>query len=139
MIQRIYCCGFKEGTYINLPYKSHFFKATIIGDFKEDKYPTEPILELKRNAQIMLVKNDSENNGRRWVNGTIAKVEYVDDNKIEIKLEDGSTHIVRKESWENRKYQWDKSKGRITSKVVGTFEQYPIKLAWALQFIKAKD
>jgi ATP-dependent exoDNAse (exonuclease V) alpha subunit len=122
----------------NLPYKSYFFKATITGDFKEDRYPTEPILELKRNSQIMLVKNDTENQGRRWVNGTIAKIEYIDDNKIEIKLKDGSSHSLQKETWENRQYQWDKGKGRITSKVIGTFEQYPIKLAWAITIHKSQ-
>lgn len=49
----------------SLPYKSHFFKATITGDFKEDRYPTEPILELKRNSQVMLVKNDSHK--QKWI------------------------------------------------------------------------
>lgn len=122
----------------NLPYKSHFFKATIIGDFKEDKYPTEPILELRRNSQVMLVKNDSENNGRRWVNGTISKIEFLDDTKIEIKLIDGSIRTLEKETWENRQYQWDKDKKRITSKVIGSFEQFPIKLAWAITIHKSQ-
>lgn len=122
----------------SLPYKSHFFKANIIGDFKEDKYPTDPVLELRRNSQIMLVKNDGADTGRRWVNGTIAKIEFLDNEKIEIRLKDGSTHSLQKETWENRKYQWDKNKGRITSKVVGTFEQYPIKLAWAITIHKSQ-
>lgn len=122
----------------SLPYKSHFFKANITGDFKEDKYPTDSVLELRRNSQIMLVKNDSADKGRRWVNGTIAKVEFIDDEKIEIRLKDGSFHTLQKETWENRQYQWDKNKGRITSKVVGTFEQYPIKLAWAITIHKSQ-
>lgn len=122
----------------SLPYKGHFFKANITGDFKEDKYPTDPVLELRRNAQIMLVKNDSVDKGRRWVNGTIAKIEFIDDEKIEIRLKDGSIHTLQKETWENRQYQWDKSKGRITSKVIGTFEQYPIKLAWAITIHKSQ-
>ena len=122
----------------NLPYKSHFFKANINGDYKEDKYPTEPVLELKRNSQIILVKNDSVEKGRRWVNGTIAKIEFITDEKIEIRLKDGSIHTLQKETWENRQYHWDKSKGRITSKVVGTFEQYPIKLAWAITIHKSQ-
>lgn len=122
----------------SLPYKSHFFKANITGDFKEDKYPTDPVLELRRNSQIMLVKNDSVDKGRRWVNGTIAKIEFIDDEKIEIRLKEGSIHILQKETWENRQYQWDKNKGRIKSKVVGTFEQYPIKLAWAITIHKSQ-
>lgn len=134
-----YIAKSENGTKLHsLPYKSHFYKANITGEFKEDKYPTDPILELRRNSQIMLVKNDSVENGRRWVNGTIAKIEYIDDKKVEIRLKDGSTHILEKETWENRKYQWDKNKGRITSKVVGTFEQYPIKLAWAITIHKSQ-
>jgi ATP-dependent DNA helicase PIF1 len=122
----------------SLPYKSHFFKANITGDFKEHKYPTEPVLELRRNSQILFVKNDSIDKGRRWVNGTIAKIEFIDDEKIEIRLKDGSAHTLQKETWENRQYQWDKNKGRITSKVVGTFEQYPVKLAWAITIHKSQ-
>jgi ATP-dependent DNA helicase PIF1 len=122
----------------SLPYKSHFFKANVTGDFKEDKYPTDPVLELRRNSQIILIKNDSVDKGRRWVNGTIAKVEFINDEKIEIRLKNGSIHTLQKETWENRQYQWDKTKGRITSKVVGTFEQYPIKLAWAITIHKSQ-
>jgi len=122
----------------SLPYGSFYFKANIIGDFKEDKYPTEPILELKRNSQVMFVKNDSLKEGKRWVNGTIAKVEFLDQKSIEIKMIDGSTHKIEKETWENRKYQWDKKKGKITSKVIGTFEQYPLKLAWAITIHKSQ-
>lgn len=122
----------------SLPYKSHFFKANITGDFREDKYPTNPILEIRRNSQIILVRNDSVDKGRRWVNGVIAKVNFIDNEKIEIGLKDGSVHTLQKQTWENRQYQWDKIKGRITSKVIGTFEQYPIKLAWAITIHKSQ-
>lgn len=122
----------------NLPYGSFYFKAKITGDFKEDKYPTEPILELRRNSQVMFVKNDSIKDGRRWVNGTIAKVEFLDEKSIEIKMIDGSTHKINRETWENRKFQWDRKKGKITSKVIGTFEQYPLKLAWAITIHKSQ-
>ncbi|WJJ96347.1 ATP-dependent DNA helicase [Algibacter luteus] len=122
----------------HLPYASEFFKANINGEFKEDKYPTLPILELKRGAQIMFVKNDSYEMGRRWVNGTIGKVNFIKDKSIEVELANGETYEVGMETWENRKYQWDRFKGAITSKVVGTFTQLPIKLAWAITIHKSQ-
>lgn len=122
----------------SLPYTSHYFKAKITGDFKEDKYPTLPILELKKSSQVMFVKNDPIANGRRWVNGTIGKVEFIADDEIEVRLIDGKVYKIVKEVWENRKYQWDKDKGKITSKVIGEFEQFPLKLAWAITIHKSQ-
>lgn len=123
---------------LNLPYTSHFFTAKITGDFKEDKYPTLPILELKKNSQVMFVKNDPLANGRRWVNGTIGKIQFIADDEIEVKLIDGKIYKIQKETWENRKYQWDKDKGKITSKVIGEFKQFPLMLAWAITIHKSQ-
>jgi len=121
-----------------LPYTSHWFKAKIDGDFSEDKYPTLEILELKRSAQVMFVKNDSNENGRRWVNGTIGKVNFIKNDFIEVELANGETYEVYKELWENRKFQWDNNKKEITSKIIGTFEQFPLKLAWAITIHKSQ-
>jgi len=116
-----------------LLYTPFRFEAEVTGEFKESRYPTNKILELKKHAQIIFVKNDLAKN---WVNGTIAKVEFISDNILEIRLQDGTIHKIEKTVWENRIYKY--SNGKIVSELKGTFTQFPIKLAWAITIHKSQ-
>jgi hypothetical protein len=118
-----------------LEYTSFTFNAIIEGEFREDRYPTARVLELKKRAQVIFIKNDLAG---RWVNGTIAKIEFISEEYIEVKLQDGSVHKLEPATWENRKYNFDRGRGKIMSETMGTFTQYPVKLAWAITIHKSQ-
>jgi len=104
----------------------------------DDLLPTNKVLDLKKGAQVMFVKNDR---GGRWVNGTIGVIEELADNHISVtvnKKEEKVTYTLEKASWENLKYELDKQTGKIIETVIGTFTQYPIKLAWAITIHKSQ-
>jgi len=116
-------------------YTKFIFEAKIEGEFKEDKYPTSKVLELKKYAQIIFIKNDNQN---RWVNGTIGKIEFISEGIIEIRLQDGNTYKLEPATWENRRFKFDNQKNKIVSEVIGTFTQFPVKLGWAITIHKSQ-
>lgn len=118
-----------------LPSKEMSYNGEIEGDFPENSLPTAMNLTLKVGAQIVFIKNDRD---KRWVNGSIGKIIKAKKNSIEIELETGAKYEVEKAIWENVIYKYDEKSNRVIEKVIGTFEQYPIKLAWALTIHKSQ-
>lgn len=105
------------------------------GDFPDNSLPTPIELKLKEGAQVVFIRNDMEH---RWVNGTIGRVVTAEPDILEVELEDGTIHLVEPEIWENITYSLDKETGKIAEKVVGTYRQYPLRLAWALTIHKSQ-
>jgi len=112
------------------------YTGTIEGDFPESSLPTDRQLTLKAGAQVMFVRNDPE---RRWVNGTIGLVEdLADDSHIGVRTADGQLHSVEQERWSNIRYEFDEKTHKINEIELGSFTQYPLKLAWALTVHKSQ-
>ncbi|MFY9150602.1 MAG: helix-turn-helix domain-containing protein [Prolixibacteraceae bacterium] len=118
--------------------KSHKYKAEVKGEFPEYSYPTDPELELKVGAQVMFVKNDPSLD-KRFYNGKIGKITNIFDEVIEVFCPGDFLPIdVEKTEWQNAKYTLNESTQEIEEDVIGTFTQYPLKLAWAITIHKSQ-
>lgn len=120
-----------------LPDEAVTFNGNITGEFPESSLPTSMELSLKVGAQIMFIKNDSE---KQWVNGTIGVIIGIDEDGglLYIHTEDGESLQVQREMWENIRYHFNEQEQKIEEELIGTFVQFPIKLAWAITVHKSQ-
>jgi len=121
-----------------LPGREMTFPAEVKGQFDPGNFPTEALLRLREGAQVMFVKNDLE---KQFVNGTIGKVIQLGSEKITVLVEEENGKKrkidVAPAEWEIIRYKSEPS-GEIGTETVGSFRQYPLKLAWAITIHKSQ-
>lgn len=117
--------------------REYIFKAEIKDDFPQSMYPADADLVLKKGAQVMFLKNDTEE--KQYFNGKIGTVSYITHNEIHVKCkEDPGAIIVQKDEWKNVHYKVDSKTREVNEEVLGLFKQYPLRLAWAITIHKSQ-
>lgn len=100
--------------------------------------PAETPLELKVGAQVVFLKNDPK---RRFVNGSIGKVSALEPDRIEVRVRQGEERLhisVERHEWDIYKYEYSPPDNRIVSRPIGSFAQFPLRLAWAMTVHKSQ-
>lgn len=118
--------------------KSHTFTGAIKGEFSDKALPVDMDLQLKEGAQIMFIKND-KGEARRYYNGKLATIDSITDSGIYVRFAPGDDpFLLEKEIWKNVRYEYNEKDDKVEEEEVGSYTQYPVRLAWAITIHKSQ-
>lgn len=121
-----------------LPGDATILHGSIDGEYPENNLPTPIELEVKTGAQILFIKNDRE---KRWVNGTLGTIIGIgdeEDGKIYVRTEHDEDVDVEQEVWNNVRYTYNQKEQKVEEEILGSFQQFPLRLAWAITIHKSQ-
>ncbi|ASF42765.1 helix-turn-helix domain-containing protein [Capnocytophaga endodontalis] len=113
------------------------YEADVVGDFPEYLYPIEKVIQLKEGARVMFIKNDPSGE-HLFFNGKMGTVVALGEKEVSVALDDGITIDVERYEWENVRYKVNDTTKDIEEERLGTFTQYPLRLAWAITIHKSQ-
>ncbi len=119
-----------------LPGRIYEYKAYIDDFFPKEEWPTNYVLQLKRGARVMFIRNDNEYH--QYVNGTLGTVVSLGERGIIVKTDNGDEIGVERQTWDFYRYHINKRTKEIEAELCGSFKQYPLKLAWAVTIHKSQ-
>ncbi|MBQ6063625.1 MAG: AAA family ATPase [Prevotella sp.] len=115
--------------------EEYTYEGTVQGKFEEKRFPVEMTLKLKVGAQVMFTRNDQF---KRWANGTIGTISKLSQEEIQVTIDGENTYVVPCCSWESYSYEYDHETRKMKKEQIGTFTQYPLRLAWAITVHKSQ-
>ncbi|SFE53155.1 AAA family ATPase [Spirosoma endophyticum] len=128
---------FNEQQMSRLPGLVHSFTAEISGEFSDDRFPVDRVLNLKLGCRVMIIKNDHSAN-RQFFNGKIGLVTAISDNEIGVKFDDSISVVLERETWSNVSYTVPRESYILKEEILGVFRQFPLKLAWSITVHKSQ-
>ena len=111
------------------------YEGNLTGKFEEKRFPVDMILKLKVGAQVMFTRNDPQ---KRWANGTLGTVSKLTKDEIQVTINNEETYAVPCCTWDSISYEYDRDERKLKKEVIGTFTQFPLKLAWAITVHKSQ-